>query len=226
MDVRPAALHPPGLLADLMGVMQGYSRRFDVRRSRLVRGDEGFGMIEVMVSMVLLTALALSTFAIIDRSQAASGLVRSKATAASIAHADLNRLRQLKFSIASGATYQNQSTQQGVDGINYTVTSTVDWATDSGVETSCTTPDTAGNSQYLHIQSAVTWPGNTGAAIVADSIMAPRGKESNRTTGSLMVKVQSATAAPVPGANVVVAGQSLVTSAAGCVFFPAINAGQ
>jgi prepilin-type N-terminal cleavage/methylation domain-containing protein len=210
-----------------MGVMPGISRRLDPRRSRVVRADDGFGLIEVMVSMVLLTTLALATFSLIDRSTAVSAMVRSKSVAADIAHDDLNRMRQLKFSLASSATYQATSTVAGVDGVNYTVNSTASWATDTGVETSCTTPTTAGTSAYLHIQSKVTWPGMGSAApVLADSILAPRGKESNRTAGSLMVKVQDRDAAPISGAQVDVAGQSLATSAAGCVFFPAINAGQ
>ncbi|WCB94767.1 hypothetical protein DSM104299_03506 [Baekduia alba] len=195
-------------------------------RARLA-GEAGFSMIEVMVSMVLLTALSLATLSVIDRSTAASAKVRSKSVASDIAHEDLNRMRQLKFTLASSASYRSVSTETGVDKVPYTVTSTANWATDSGVETSCATPDTAGTSQYLRIRSSVSWPNMDGAApVVADSIMAPRGKEANRTAGSLMVKVQDRGAAPVAGATVTAAGQSLVTSAAGCVFFPAINAGQ
>jgi prepilin-type N-terminal cleavage/methylation domain-containing protein len=207
--------------------MQGIPRRPDPRRPRLVRADDGFGLIEVMVSMVLLTALALATFALIDRSHAASATVRSKSVAAAIAHDDLNRMRQLKFSLASSASYQNKSSVKGIDGITYSVVSTAQWATDSGVETSCTTPTTAGTSAYLHIASTVTWPNmGTSTPVVADSILAPRGKEANRTAGSLMVKVMDRDAKAVPNAQVDVAGQSLATSPAGCVFFPEISAGQ
>jgi Tfp pilus assembly protein PilV len=188
--------------------------------------DTGLGMIEVIVSMVLLTMLALATLSVIDQSTAASSQTRSKSLAADIAHQDLNRMRQLKFDLVSGVDYQSRSTQNGVDGVQYSIVSTATWATDSGVETSCTTPTTAGNSSYLRIRSTVTWPNMKGAAVVADSIMAPRGKEANRTTGSLMVKVQDRNGASVPGATVNVASQSLVTSAAGCVYFPAIAAGQ
>lgn len=183
-------------------------------------------MIEVIVSMVLLTMLALATLSVIDQSTAASSQTRSKSLAADIAHDDLNRMRQLKFDLVSGVNYQSKSSQTGVDGVQYAIVSTATWATDSGVETSCTTPTTAGNSSYLRIRSTVTWPNMKGAAVVADSIMAPRGKEANRTTGSLMVKVQDRNGASVPGATVNVASQSLVTSAAGCVYFPAIAAGQ
>jgi Tfp pilus assembly protein PilV len=188
--------------------------------------DAGLGMIEVIVSMVLLTMLSLATLSVIDQSTAASSQTRSKSLAADIAHDDLNRMRQLKFDLVSGVDYQSKSTQNGVDGVQYTVVSTAAWATDSGVETSCATPTTAGNSSYLRIRSTVTWPNMKGAAVVADSIMAPRGKEANRTTGSLMVKVQDRNGASVPGATVSVASQTLVTSAAGCVYFPAIAAGQ
>jgi Tfp pilus assembly protein PilV len=188
--------------------------------------DAGLGMIEVIVSMVLLTMLALATLSVIDQSTAASSQTRSKSLAADIAHDDLNRMRQLKFDLVSGVNYQSKSSQSGVDGVQYSIVSTATWATDSGVETSCTTPTTAGNSSYLRIRSTVTWPNMKGAAVVADSIMAPRGKEANRTTGSLMVKVQDRNGASVPGATVNVASQSLVTSAAGCVYFPAIAAGQ
>jgi Tfp pilus assembly protein PilV len=203
------------------------SRPFPPVLARVVREDDGFGLIEVLVSAVLLIVLATATFQLIDGSHKASAAVRSRSVAADIAHDDLNRLRQMKFSIVSGTSYQSKSSYPGVDGVTYTVNSTVTWATDTGVETSCTTPSTAGSSQYLRIRSSVTWPAMGSAApIVADSIMAPRGREANRTTGALMVKVQDRDAAAVNGATVSVAGQTLVTNANGCVFFPSINAGQ
>lgn len=203
------------------------SRPYPSRLARRLRGDDGFGLIEVLVSALLLTALALATFKLIDGSHQASAAVRSKSVAADIAHDDLNRLRQMKFSIVSGTNYQSKSTTPGVDGVKYTVTSTVTWATDTGVETSCTVPATAGNSQYLRIRSTVTWPAmGKIKPVVADSIMAPRGREANRTTGALMVKVADRDAKPVSGAAVTVSGQSLTTNVNGCVFFPSVNAGQ
>lgn len=203
------------------------SRLHPSRVARALREDDGFGLIEVLVSALLLTALSLATFQLIDGSHKASAAVRSKSVAADIAHDDLNRLRLMKFSIVSGVDYKSVANQRGIDGVNYTVASTVTWSTDSGMETSCTTPETAGNSQYLRIRSSVTWPNMGKAApVVADSIMAPRGREANRTTGALMVKVQDRDAKAVTGATVVVAGQSLTTNGAGCVFFPSVNAGQ
>jgi Tfp pilus assembly protein PilV len=202
-------------------------RAFTLRLRDRLASEAGFGMIEVMVSMVLLTVMALATLSVIDKSQSQAAFGRSRAVAADLAHDDLNRLRQLKFSLVSGQNYQSQQKPAPIDGVQYTITSTVDWATDSGVETSCTTPTTGGNSTYLHITSKVTWPAmGSSAPVVADSIMAPRGKEANRTAGSLMVKVQDRDGKPVSGATVTVAGQSLATSTAGCVFFPQINAGQ
>jgi Tfp pilus assembly protein PilV len=203
------------------------SRPYPFRLARRLREDDGFGLIEVLVSAVLLTALALATFKLIDGSHQASAAVRSRSVAADIAHDDLNRLRQMKFSIVSGTNYQSKTSTPGVDGVNYTVTSTVTWATDTGVETSCTVPATAGSSQYLRIRSTVTWPAmGSIKPVVADSIMAPRGREANRTTGALMVKVADRDAKPVSGAAVTVSGQSLTTNTNGCVFFPAVNAGQ
>jgi Tfp pilus assembly protein PilV len=225
LDVRPPGLHLGLSRADPSEEMSG-SPTSGLRHRVRLADDAGLGMIEVIVSMVLLTMLALATLSVIDQSTAASAQTRSKSLAADIAHDDLNRMRQLKFDLVSGVDYQSKSTQNGVDGVQYTVVSTAAWATDSGVETSCTTPTTAGNSSYLRIRSTVTWPNMTGSAVVADSIMAPRGKEANRTTGSLMVKVQDRNGASVVGATVNVASQTLVTSAAGCVYFPAIAAGQ
>lgn len=212
-----------------MGVMQRIpSRPYPSLRSWLarVREDAGFGLIEVMVSMVMLSALSLATLSLIDKSTSASAQTRSKSLAADIAHDDLNRMRQMKFSLIAGTDYQSVASQVGADGVTYKVTSTATWATDSGVETSCTTPSVAGSSTYLRIRSSVSWPSMSGSAVVADSIMAPRGKEANRTTGSLMVKVQDRDAKPVAGAGVTVASQTLITSAAGCVYYPAIAAGQ
>ncbi|HEY4098232.1 MAG TPA: prepilin-type N-terminal cleavage/methylation domain-containing protein [Baekduia sp.] len=194
--------------------------------SRLVAADGGFGLIEVMVSMVLLSALALTTFAVIDQSTANSAQGRSRSVAANLAHADLNRLRQLQFNTASN--FSQVTNPAPIEGISYQVTSKATWTTDDGATEQCATPGSSGSpgTAYLHISSSVTWPAMGKAKpVTADSILVPRATEIDRSAGSLIFTVQDRDAAPVPGVLVSAAGQTATTSNAGCVFFPSMPAG-
>jgi prepilin-type N-terminal cleavage/methylation domain-containing protein len=206
--------------------MRRSTRRGTFMSSRLIASDGGFGLIEVMVSMVLLSALALTTFAVIDQSTAQSAQGRSRSVAANLAHADLNRLRQLQFDTASN--FSQVTNPAPIEGIQYQVTSKATWTTDDGATEQCATPGSSGSpgTAYLHISSSVTWPAMGKAKpVIADSILVPRATEIDRTAGSLIFTVQDRDAAPVPGVLVSAGGQTATTSNAGCVFFPSIPAG-
>src|ERR1044071_2426407 len=224
LDVRPPGLHRCAGLADLMGVMQTTSRRGGQGSSKPLAAEEGFALVEVMVSAVLLIVLALATLSLIDRSQTSSSQQRSKGVASAIASADLNRMRQTKFTDSSN--FATTSKERGVDGITYTVTSKGEWTSAAGILTTCTKPSTGNPGQYVRLTSTVTWPGmGTVKPVTAETLLVPRAGETTIASGAFSLKVLNAAGLPVSGVSVVMNGQTLVTSAAGCVIFTSVPPG-
>ncbi|WP_445150034.1 hypothetical protein [Baekduia sp. Peel2402] len=199
-------------------------RRGGPRSSQPFAAEDGFALIEVMVSAVLLIGLALATLSLIDNSQASSSQQRSKGIASALASADLGRMRQTKFTTSTNFT--TTATTRGVDNINYTVTSKGEWTSAAGVLTTCTKPSTGNPGQYVRLTSTVTWPG-MGAVkpVTAETLLVPRSGEVAITAGAFSLKVLTAAGSPVAGVSVVMNGQTLVTSAAGCVVFTSVPPG-
>ncbi|HET6508605.1 MAG TPA: hypothetical protein VFG42_17565 [Baekduia sp.] len=191
--------------------------------SRPRADEDGFALIEVMVSAVLLITIALATMKLIDSSQQGSARLRSKGVATALAAADLNRLRQTKFSTST--TFPTQTRTTLVDGVQYTIVSKGTWTSSAGILNTCTT-SSGTPGQYLRFDSTVTWPnmGNV-RPVTAETLMVPRPGEVAITTGGFTMQVVNMAGNPVSGVAVTIAGQTLVTSAAGCVNFTTISPG-
>lgn len=187
--------------------------------------EDGFAMVEVIVSAVLLVVMAMATFSLLDKSGQATGLNRARGVASNLAHADLNRMRQMSF--AGVSAFHQVSAPKLVDGITYTVESRADWTADGGQVLTCTTSDGSQGAQYLRISSAVSWSAMADAKpVVAETIITPKARDLDPTAGSLAFKVQDSAGRPVPGVNVHADGETLVTDDSGCVIFGRLPAGS
>jgi Tfp pilus assembly protein PilV len=228
VDVHTTALHLRPAAADSQGVMPG-TRRSLSGPHRLVSEEDGFGLIEVMVSAVLLIILAIGTLQILDTSQAASSMNRSRDVAATLAQADQEAMRQLPLDSITGG-YNPPAAIKTVGGINYTVTSTGVWTRDAaGVVTCSTAPSTAGRGDYLTITSTVTWPGTASTKIkpvVFQSIVAPGVAALGANKGALAIKLKGAAGAGVPGIGVTSGAVSGTTDSDGCVVLNNLDAGD
>jgi Tfp pilus assembly protein PilV len=202
-------------------VMRRIRRRDRPSRRSVWRSEGGFAMIEVIVSAVLLVVLSLATARIIDESGKRSGIDRSRGVASSVAKADQDRLRALQ----AGQLYNFVTNTRvvPVEGINYSVTSAVELARDSGV-VGCSTSGNTARADYFRITSTVTWPtmGNT-KPVALGSIVSPG--VADNTRGSLTVQINNEAGVGVQGVGVNAAGLSATTNAAGCVVFGNLAAG-
>jgi Tfp pilus assembly protein PilV len=196
---------------------------------RLVSEEDGFGLIEVMVSAVLLIILAIGTLQILDTSQAASSTNRSRDVAATLAQADQEAMRQLPLDSITGG-YNPGPVTTAVGGINYTITSTGVWTRDAaGVVTCSTAPSTAGRGDYLTITSSVTWPGMAATKtkpVVFQSIVAPGVAALGANKGALAIKLKGANGTGVPGIGVASGVVSGTTDSDGCVVLNNLDAGD
>jgi Tfp pilus assembly protein PilV len=199
--------------------------RMPRRRSRLAAEDGGL-IIEVIVSALLVGMLAVGIFSALDAASARTGAIKSRAIAANVAQADLERLRAMSLEDVSN---RRDIYIKTLDGIPFTVTSRADWVTDSSGSASCSSASSA-KADYLKISATVSWPAMGGLKPVAlTSVIAPPTGSFASNEGSLAVKVADAAGNPVVGKTVTLAGPAgftEVTNDLGCVLWGFLTAGN
>jgi hypothetical protein len=195
------------------------------QRSRNLRdGEVGFALIEVLVSAALVMVIATAVLGGIDVPSMISGRDQASSQGASIAQQDQERMRGM--SVASLINL-NQTRTQTVDNRAYTVTSKVNWVTDSGSSLSCSSGDSQ-SGDYLKLNSTVTGP-SIKYPVVLESLLAPPNGSLATKKGNLGVLITDQAGAPVQGATVSISGPqsgSASSDANGCVFFALINPGS
>jgi type II secretory pathway pseudopilin PulG len=194
---------------------------------RTSASDAGFAMVEAVVSAAVLAIVALAVLSGIDGASDASGAEKARTAAYTLAEQDQERLHEMSYESLTTAT---GSQSVPLDGVNYTVASTVQLITDdTGGTPSCGSSTT--RTQYAHITSTVTSNivGVRTPVVKVDSLMYPS-VVFNEAHGTLGVKVGDRNAAGVPGITVNATSPGYtptpaVTDANGCVLFGSIPIG-
>jgi hypothetical protein len=188
--------------------------------------EDGFAMMEVLVSAGVLVLVVLGILAGLDAVSRAAGGNQARTVAATLAELDQERLRGLPTGDLDKLDEIESTTRKvKVGKVEYTIKSEAQWVTDTtGTEISCSL--VPGEGAYLRITSTVTSP-ITGAAVkpvVLSSIVAPRpGK------GTLTAMVKNAAGQPVAGMGVQAVGptpNTKTTNADGCAVFDESEAGS
>jgi len=197
------------------------------RRSRFSE-EAGFALIEALIGAVVLIVIALATLGAIDRAQKTSAFAKDKSVAAALAEQDQARLRGLPAdSLSNYATNHTSSRTVTINGLNYTVASTVNWIRDAtGATLSCT--NNSNQADYLQLTSTVS--GNAIQPVTITSLSSPPLSYSS-SRGTLVVQVNDGAtpAAAVQGVGVTIAGpvdMSGTTNALGCAVFSFVPAGS
>ncbi len=196
------------------------------RRHACSLADErGSFVIEALVAAALLVILAVGFLASLDVAARSSGSIKSRASAASLAQDDVERLRAMK--LRDLVNYNNTRTAT-VDGIPYTIVSRAQWVDDTTGNVTC--PSGATKSDYLKVTSTVTWPVmGTTQPVKNETIVAVPLGSLDGTSGGLIVRIQNRLAAGVQGIPVGITGPqtgSGTTDADGCVFWNGLPAGS
>jgi Tfp pilus assembly protein PilV len=205
--------------------MPGISSCPDPRRGGHLRGDDGFALIEVMVSAVLVIVLALATLSVIDQSGQASSTNRSRGVAAGLAQADQDAMRQSPPAVL--ANLHKVATQK-VGGVDYTIKSDAEWYRDASGVVTCGSGNT--RAEYVQITSRVTWPamGQT-KPVVLESYVTPGVASLARGAATVILKrADGSGAAGIPASVGLTAGGGTVTGLTdsnGCVVLGNLQAG-
>ena len=176
------------------------------------------------MSALLVGMLAVGIFSALDAASARTGAIKSRAIAANVAQADLERLRAMSITDVSN---RRDNYTKTVGGVPFTVVSRADWVTDSSGSASCSS--SSAKADYLKISATVTWPAMGGIKpVVLTSVIAPPTGSFASNQGSLAVKVTDAAGNPVVGKGVNLSGPasfSETTNDLGCVLWGFLTAG-
>ena len=204
---------------------------------RLRDDESGFGLIEVVVSAMLLVLVASGIYLGLDAASATSGTNKHRSIASALAQSDQDRMRAMAVNELSN--YRESYTSR-VGPVTYTIRSSASWVTDeTGVEgcASETDPDylpgdgtTSGSAaNYLRIASEVTWPGIRIDPVTVESIVGPPAGSFRTDLGSLAVHVRDRNGDGVQGVTVSLAGAQShvdVTNQQGCVLWGYLPVGN
>ena len=195
------------------------------------RKDDGLGMSEILVAMMVFAVIATTAAYGIINSLTLTQRSRAGETAMSLASSDLDQMRLLAsandsgvFSILSDPTVATKT----VGGTVYTIGRAVTWQTTTGAIGACGTG--AGTLQYKNVTDTVSWHGANGATqtVRVSSAIAPRSNINSDATGTIIVTVIGSVAGqPMPGMKISITptsgGAALPsapqnTDSAGCSF--------
>jgi Tfp pilus assembly protein PilV len=196
----------------------------DTRARRGLASQQGFALMEVMISAAVLVLVVLGVFAALDASTSTAGANKARTVAATLAERDQERMRAMRTTDIDAMNTAPYDVI--VANVPYHVESKAEWMYDaSGAEVSCGLA--AGQASYMRITTTVTARrgGTAVKPVVIQSIVAPQ--VGAAAAGSLSVSVKGATGQPIPGVTVTAPPASTVetTNALGCAVFGALTAG-
>ncbi|HEU4703553.1 MAG TPA: carboxypeptidase-like regulatory domain-containing protein [Conexibacter sp.] len=190
-----------------------------------LRHDEsGLGLIEVIVSSMLLVLVASGVYLGLDGASATSAVNKQRSTASGLAQEDQDRMRAMAVNELSN---YRATTTRAIGPITYTIASSASWVTDSTGSASCTSG--TARAHYLRIASSVTWPSMRIAPITVESVVAPPAGSFSTDLGSLAVQVRDRDGNGLPGVGVTLTGArnfNDTTNEAGCVLWGFLPVGN
>jgi hypothetical protein len=200
----------------------------NTRARRRLGAEEGFALMEVVVSAAVLVLVVLGVMAALDAVAGTAGANKARTVAASLAEKDQEELRSLRNAELDNLESLIPAPRTvEVDGVPYTITSDAEWVTDAtGEDISCELP--SGEGSFIRITSRVTSP-MTGARVrpvVMSSIVSPQ-----PGSGTLSAMVKDADGRPVVNMPVQAVQENGSTTTkqtndAGCAVFGSLAAGS
>ena len=206
-------------MAKLEHTFSRIAERFRALRVR-PSSQEGFALVEVLVSAIMITLIAGGVFAGLEASGRATSDLRDRSRAAELAQQDQERLRGLS---AVQLQNLNQTRTVTLNGTPFAIKSTGQFLSSSS-GTSCASD----NAAYVRVVSKVTWgpnaeQGGTRPPVIEQSIITPP------LGGTLLTKIVDETGQGVPDATVTATGPdsfSANTDATGCAVFAGVALGD
>ena len=187
---------------------------------RQLSEEHGFALLEALVSAALLAVMLIAVMTTFDVTNTIAGKNKARATAASLAQQDQDRMRAQPIRVLSATAGVERTEDFQIDKVKYTVKSKAVWLNDNTQSTSCTATDAA--QDYLEVTSTVSATVAGLKPVTVRSVISPPAGSFGAGQGSLAVKVLDASGGPQAGATVALTGTgsaTRTTDSTGCAFF-------
>ncbi|WP_380156703.1 prepilin-type N-terminal cleavage/methylation domain-containing protein [Kineococcus sp. R86509] len=189
--------------------------------------DEGFTLLEVVVSMLIFALMSAAVVGLVIKTISTSGNATQRAVAANLAERQKEYLLGVDYpSVVTGTNTQT------VDGQTYTVATTVTQVARSQTGDRCDTADGA-NLAYKSIDVIVTWPAMGSTDPVRNETLRQIPQvQAGSTLGALSVSLKDQNAAGVKGLPVTLlnsagaVARTAATDTYGCVVFSDLAVGN
>jgi prepilin-type N-terminal cleavage/methylation domain-containing protein len=186
---------------------------------RTPHGQDGFALIEVLVSALILAVVAAAVLTLMQSTARSANDERRHSEAYAIAQEDQARLRSTRLSQLNRL---KQVTPITLDGTKFEVESTGVFVNNSsGTDSSCTSGETS--ADYVRVTSKVTWGGmGSRPAVTIQSIISPSTGSLDPNHGILIVTTKNAAGTALAGVGLTGGGTSTfsgTTDANGCANF-------
>lgn len=195
-------------------------------RRKPPHGDEGFVLIEILVSALVVALVSAAVFTLLQASARSAGQDRQRSTAFALAQEDQARLRTLRISDLSRLPAEPRKIT--LNGTTFEVRSTVVFVNDKTTTSTCV--QEKGSADYARIDSEVTWKVMGGRPpVVIRSIVAPSNGSLDPSHGALAVTARNSSRTAIPGVILTGSGPTAftgTTDAEGCATFPDLAEGS
>jgi Tfp pilus assembly protein PilV len=181
--------------------------------------EDGFALIEVLVSGLIAVIVAGGVMAVLQTSVRSAADSRKRAQAYAVAQEDQARMRAMR--VPSLYKY-SQTRTVTVDGVAYTVESSAKYINNStGDDLTCASGSSS--VDFVKITSKVTWTGmRPGETTTIQGLVAPPNGTLNPSAGTLVFMTANAAGSPISGIGLSGSGAgtfSGTTNSSGCAIF-------
>jgi Tfp pilus assembly protein PilV len=181
--------------------------------------EEGFVLIEILVSAIVITIVAAAVFSLLNATGRSAAEERHRSEAYAVAQEDQARLRSMRISELNRL---NQNRTVTLNATPFTVNSTGVFVNDTTASSSCTSG--ASSADYVKVASTVTWPSiGKRPPVAIQSIVSPANGSLDPSHGTLTVSTKNAAGLAIPGIGLTGTGAgtfSGTTDSSGCAMFP------
>lgn len=191
-------------------------------RARKTPSDEdGFIIIEVLVSALILAIVAGAVLTLIAATTRGAATQRDRAVADDLAQADQARLRTLRIAQISGVKKEEESVTK--NGTTYNVLSERVYVNNKAGGVSCT--EGTDHPDYVQLTSTVSSDTMINP-VVLQSVVSPSSGSLEPNVGSFAVETVNAVGEPVSGVSVTLSnGRTATTGIQGCATFSGLPKG-
>lgn len=195
--------------------------------TRIARDEAGFGIVEVLISALVLLIFSVGIFTLLTGSERATAQERHRAQANQLAEQELERVRSLRIAdlvglnstryvLDDGTQLSTGCPTSGAQASQtcYTITSRTTFQNEPAASSGCSAG--SGSRDYMLLTASVSWSGSAGLhPVTASTLVSPPSGSLVPNSGSILVNVVDSHNVGIPGVVLTGSGAGSFTGTTG-----------